>query len=112
MRGTRLSARTRRSSMQVAGADANRRDSLEGGCEDGILVACMAVISWGKFLGHQRRPRTRKTSRQQIRCVGEPGRPDAKSRPKSEYGPVTACEHLADRVETRRERKRLAPWVG
>ena len=40
--------------MQVAGADANRRDSLEGGFEEGILVACMAVISWGKFLGRQR----------------------------------------------------------
>src|SRR3954454_17370367 len=45
MRGTRLSARTRRSSMQVAGADANRRDTLEGSFEDGSLVACMAVIS-------------------------------------------------------------------
>src|SRR3954452_14071766 len=94
MRGTRLSARTRRSSMQVAGADANRRDSLEGGFEDGILVACTAVISWWKFLDHQRWPRTRMTSRQQKRCVGEPGRPVAKSRPKSEYGPVIACEHL------------------
>ena len=40
--------------MQVAGADANRRDSLDGGFEDGILVACMAVISWWQFLGHQR----------------------------------------------------------
>ena len=40
--------------MQVAGPDANRRDSLEGGFEDGILVAGMAVISWWKFLGHQR----------------------------------------------------------
>jgi len=45
MRGTRLSARTRKSSMQVAGADANRRDILDGGFEDGILVACMTVIS-------------------------------------------------------------------
>ena len=45
MRGTRLSARTRRSSMQVAGADANRREILEGGFEDGILVVCMTVVS-------------------------------------------------------------------
>ena len=37
--------------MQVAGPDANRRDILDGGFEDGILVACMAVISWWKFLG-------------------------------------------------------------
>jgi hypothetical protein len=34
--------------MQVAGPDANRRDILDGGFEDGILVACMAVISGGK----------------------------------------------------------------
>src|SRR3954462_8198469 len=73
MRGTRLSARMRRSSMQVAGTDANRRDILDGAFEDGILVAGMAVISWGKFLGHQRWPRTRMTSRQQMRCAGEPG---------------------------------------
>ena len=59
--------------MQVAGPDANRRDILDGGFEDGILVACMAVISWGKFLGHQRWPRTRMTSRRQMRCAGEPG---------------------------------------
>ena len=30
--------------MQVAGPDANRRDILEGGFEEGILVACMAVV--------------------------------------------------------------------
>ena len=59
--------------MQVAGADANRRDILDGGFEDGILVACMAVISWWKFLDHQRWPRTRMTSRRQMRCAGEPG---------------------------------------
>ena len=38
--------------MQVAGADANRRDILDGGFEDGILVAGMAVISWLRFPVH------------------------------------------------------------
>src|SRR3954464_3302050 len=85
MRGTRLSARMRRSSMQVAGPDANRRDSLEGGFEEGILVACMAVISWWKFLGHQRGPRTRMTSRRQMRCAGEPGGAARQRVPSREY---------------------------
>ncbi len=38
--------------MQVAGTDANRRDLFEGGSEVGILVACMAVISWWQFLSN------------------------------------------------------------
>ena len=38
--------------MQVAGADANRREILEGGFEDGILVVCMTVVSWHRFPNH------------------------------------------------------------
>ena len=85
--------------MQVAGPDANRRDILDGGFEDGILVACMAVISWGKFLDHQRWPRTRMTSRRQMRCAGEPGGAARQRVPSRAYVDLRPGAFMAPGVE-------------